>query len=394
MKKILNDSDAAASLNQVVSIYCFGRSGTHFLKSLLDGHPKIILSMLSGPAIFELWERLVQENGEQIFQQKMEYVIDQIFAAFEDSFNDGKVYPTSQMNGMCNLGENRDEIFTIDKKRFSEKYQSIMSAQRDVDCRFFYQSIQLSAAYGIGYEYDFASGIPVIVEGGIHFAKAEEATQKFMQVFPDTKLLYMVRQPNQAFASALMYLIKSHQATIDNLSANIMAIFAPVPMRMEWADRTRIIKLEELHTRSRDVLEALCDYLGIEWSDTLLSSTFGGKKWWNTATSAVLSGFNTKTISNSYDELLSSFDKFRLDMLLRTKYNRWNYETFEYYNVDLLKQLCKEPFRFEKFFISNKSDAMILRKIMTKLIEKQINYLIDTPLTDQADYYGELLLKN
>ncbi len=386
-----SDADYAKSLNKVISIYCYGRSGTHFFKSLLDGHPKIILSMLNGMKILQLWDTLSKQQGEKVFQDDLEGVITQIFQTFEEFFNEGEEYYEAQLNGMCSMGEDRNEIFTIDKGRFKHKFESIVNSSESMDKKLFYQAVQLAASYGIGYEYNFQTGIPIIVEGGIHFSKSDEATTELLKVFPYTRLLHMVRKPVIAFASALKYLIKSNQATIDNLSANIIAIFADIPMKAEWADRTRIIKLEELHLKSNEILQAFCDFMDIEWSETLLQSTFGGIKWWNTSTSAVLSGFNTKTISNTYDELLSSFDRFRLELLLRSKYRAWNYDTFECSSIEGISVLYKEPFKFEQFFEHSAKDRIMIRKITSKLLNKQLRYIIDTTKGGQVDYMGRML---
>lgn len=385
------DEDYAKSLNKVVSIYCYGRSGTHFFKSLLDGHPKIILTMLNGTKILRLWDTLSMQQGQNVFQEDLEGVTAQIFETFQDLFNEGKEYFEAQLNGMCSMGEERNEVFTIDKERFRYKFANIIKFSGIVDKKFFYQAVQLAAAYGIGYEYDFTTGIPVIVEGGIHFSKSDKATEELLEVFPYTRLLHMVRKPVIAFASSLKFLIKSNQATADNLTANVMAMFADIPMKEEWADRTRIIKLEELHLKSKEILQAFCNFMDIKWSETLLQSTFGGIKWWNTSTSVTLSGFNTKTISNTYDELLSSFDRFRLELLLQSKYEAWNYETFEIGCYEEVNALYKEPFKFEQFFIHNVTDSNMIKKIMNKLFYKQLRYIMNTPKEEQADYKGRMI---
>lgn len=387
-----SDADYAQSLNRVVSIYCYGRSGTHFFKSLLDGHPKIILTMLNGMKIFKLWDSLVQQRGEKVFREALEEVVTQIFDVFQEFFNEGEEYYETRLNGMCNMGDDRNEIFTIDKDRFQEKFTSIVNASESMNQKLFYQAVQLAAAYGIGYEYDFRTGIPIIAEGGIHFSMSVEATEKFLQVFPYTILLHMVRQPVQAFASSLKYLIKSKQATIDNLTANLIAIFADIPMKEEWIDRTRIVKLEELHLKPKEVLQAFCDFMDIEWSETLLQSTFGGIKWWNTATSQVLSGFNTKTISNSYDELLTSLDKFRIELLLRPKYKAWGYEIFEYSGYHGINIIYREPYKFEQFFGYDPIDKMMIRRITDKIIDKQLRHIVNTPEEEIIDFKGRMLL--
>lgn len=387
-----SDADYVKTLNKVVSIYCYGRSGTHFFKSLLDGHPKIILTMLNGMKILELWDDLTTKQGNAVFHNNIDSVIAQIFDCFKEFFNEGEEYYEAQLNGMCSMGADRNEIFTIDKGRFIDKFTNIMCLANEVDKKFFYQTVQIASAYGIGYEYNFKTGIPIIVEGGIHFSKSDESTMELIKIFPYTKLLHMVRKPVIAFASALKFLIKSNQASIDNLTANLIAIFADIPLRAEWAERTRIIKLEELHIISKDILQAFCGFMDIIWNDSLLESTFGGIKWWNTLTSTVISGFNTKTISNTYDELLSSFDKFRLEILLRSKYKAWGYETFDCNNLDKISILFEEPFKFEDSFVQDDKEKLIARRIVNKIFSKQFRYENITPEEEKLEFKGKNII--
>jgi hypothetical protein len=344
--------ECAMSLNKVVSVYCYGRSGTHLVKSLLDGHPDVIVTMLDGPRIFELWNEQVKDHEGRL---DVEVLIGTIFDTFEELFNEGVTYDEPRMNGMCTLGVNRDELFTLDRARFKHYFAQIMSNGDKPDMKLFYQAVQLSAAYALGRTYDFTEGIPVIVEGGIHFGTRVEETERLVKLFPQTVLLHVVRNPVIAFASALKFQLASGQANLYNLSFQIVSLFQSVPASAEWTSRTAVMKLEDLHTEPRATLDLLCGTLGIEWNDSLLQSTFGGKKWWNTLTSALVSGFNTKTISNSYDELLSSFDKFRLESMLRVKYKAWGYESHDYDNDDQLNEMLKLPFKFEQLWSDQES---------------------------------------
>ncbi|GFN30748.1 AMP-binding protein [Paenibacillus xylaniclasticus] len=364
--------ECAKSLNKVVSVYCYGRSGTHLVKSLLDEHPDIILTMLDGTRIFELWNERVNRNDGPF---DVDALIDSIFETFKELFNEGQVYEEPKMNGMCSLGENRDELYTLDREQFKQYFSQIVAAGDKPDMKLFYQAVQLSAAYSLGRTYDWLEGIPTIVEGGIHFGTRVEETKRLIELFPKTLLLHVVRNPVIAFASALKFQLASGQANLYNLSFQLVSLFQPVPAEVEWTSRTAVMKLEDLHTKPQATLELLCAMLGIRWHDSLLHSTFGGKKWWNTLTSALVSGFNTKTISNSYDELLSSFDKFRLESMLRVKYQVWGYDSHDYDNDEQLMEMLKLPFKFESLWSNDEkeraSNRAMIHRLLTKLLREE-----------------------
>ena len=380
--------DCAKSLYKAVSVYCYGRSGTHLVKSLLDGHPDIILTMLDGTRIFELWNDRLKDHEGTLDAEALTGVI---FETFRDLFNEGEVYDEPKMNGMCSLGEERNELFTLDRERFKHYFTQIVSDGDKPDMKLFYQAVQLSAAYSLGRTFDFAEGIPVIVEGGIHFGTRVEETERLVKLFPHAVLLHVVRNPVIAFASALKFQLAAGQANLYNLSFQIVSLFQSVPAEDEWTSRTAVMKLEDLHTRSRETLELLCGTLGIRWSDVLLQSTFGGKKWWNTLTSAQVSGFNTKTISNSYDELLSSFDKFRLESMLRVKYRAWGYESHEYDNEEQLFEMLKLPFKFERLWSEQETERASNRAMIQRLFAKLLREERARGTDDRAEYRVKLL---
>ncbi|MDQ0897550.1 sulfotransferase [Paenibacillus sp. V4I7] len=262
---------------------------------------------------------------------------------------------------------------------FAAHFTEIVHAVRDIpDERFLYQAIQLAAAQALGRIYDFKKGIPVIVEGGIHFGTNIEQTRRLVQLFPAAKLIHAVRDPVIAFASAMNYQLRSGHATVYNLCYQLYSLFQAVPAYEQWIERTYVVRLEDLHTRSLETLQLICGCLDIGWSDTLLISTFGGKKWWNTLTSEVLSGFTTRTISKTYDELLTQFDKLRFRIMLRSKYDSWGYpindetETLEKPIEDLLEL----PFAFEKEYARDELTLKAKNKIIRKLLRKQMSIQI------------------
>lgn len=387
-RAVFTKRDYAASLNKVVSIYCYGRSGTHLIKSLLDGHPNIILTMLNGMEIFKLWQSTIKPSEGSMDKEE---IVDAIFKTFPDEFNEGCILEEPKQNGMCALGEGRDQIFTIDRVQFKTAFLEITESADLMDKAFFYQAVQLAASCAMGRTYDFTSELPVIIEGGIHFGTSVAETEQFIELFPFAKLFHMIRNPVIAFASALNYQLHAGKASVYNLCFQLQALFHGVPVSARWTDRTYLVKLEDLHVKPEATLELICKHLGIDWDESLLHSTFGGMKWWNSLTSEVVSGFNTRTISKSYDELLSSFDKFRLESMLRIKYRAWGYPGHDYYNYDNLMELLAFPFKFEKQYGEFIENPAIIRTMVHRLCMKLLAEEHELGDTDRLEYQVQLL---
>lgn len=85
----------------------------------------------------------------------------------------------------------------------------------------------------------------------------------------------------------------------------------PIPDRMfgYWEERT--IKFEELKCRPREILTELCEWLGIDFCDTLMETTFRGEKIFYFE----VTGFDTKPAYNLYEEYFSVFDRMRICLL-------------------------------------------------------------------------------
>ena len=73
------------------------------------------------------------------------------------------------------------------------------------------------------------------------------------------------------------------------------------------------VRLEDVHLAPLKTLGGLCRFLGLEWSDTLLSSTFAEKKWWNLPGLRRVSGFSSSIVSRKPN--FGILDQWRLKML-------------------------------------------------------------------------------
>lgn len=382
--------DFAGSLNKVASIYCYGLSGTLFFQSLLDNHPDTIVTLLGWPQIELIWNKV-----EGVLMNKGivdDYVMDTIFDQFFNEFNEGHVFDDHKLHGMCSMGENRDEIFLIDRSKFkNELIEIIDGAVEPIDHKFFYQAIQLAASYALGRTYNFQEGIPVIIDGGIHHGLPASQTEALLKCFPTAKLIHMIRNPVITLGSFIKFRLKIDEPNINDVLFQLSQLLYSIPITDSMIDRTVLVKLEDIHIDSQKTLQLVCECLNIAWNDSLTCSTFGGKKWWNILTSEVVSGFNRQIISKTHDDIFSSFDKYRLESLFRVKYNAWGYDTHQFYHFEMLNELFKHPFKFESLFAEDEKEYQINRKLLTKYLTRALSREEELGVEDRNEYKVRLL---
>ena len=106
--------------------------------------------------------------------------------------------------------------------------------------------------------------------------------------------------------------------------------------------------MEKLHQSSRDTLKKICKHLNIKFSQSLLKSTYHGKKWWGDCISQkYLNGLNPK-FKNKFDEDLFSIKELKfLEKKILPVLKKYKYPIRSEINSEI-NILYFYPFGFEK----------------------------------------------
>ena len=259
-------------IEEVLAILFLGRSGTVFLGSLLDNHPQVM--MLPG-AHLSLYEDFWETKGSKA--SALEIIIREFcayFAFFFDVYAYSPVIIGDQPAcylGLDKMGLERKERAEIDKTKFISVLYLILSDISSVDRKTFFQAIHIAFTITVGRSEQLdRTRLPIIIYA-LH-QNAFSSVNKLCSDFPKTKMIHMIREPLQAMGS--------HFKT-DSYCCHIMRDFFFEAFPKAGIERSRGLKLEDLHIQPKCVLKKLIQWVGIEWSNTLLESTFNGKKWWN-----------------------------------------------------------------------------------------------------------------
>ncbi|MBC2418876.1 glycosyltransferase family 4 protein [Clostridium beijerinckii] len=340
-------------INEVVSIYFYGRSGSIFLQSLLDSHPNIL--MIPGDYIrfyYAFWNYLDPKLNYKVDKDVIINTFNEVFPFIFDANNVSKTFVNSGYGGDFGIrlgfnamGENQNQKLGISKEKFVSELNRIFKDRKYIARKDFFKAIHIAYFYSLGRKYD-SNRQPIIVFFP-HIANVD-ASIELLEDFPQTKRICMIREPIQSLGS----LINTYRRVCNISIEQMIYILNP---SLYGGTSTNLdkylscaVKLEDIHMKSKETLEKICRFIDIPWSDSLMESTFDGLKWWNGKNSDRINGFNTKVINRKHKELFTDFDRKRLKSLIYRKYEEWEYEVVKMDYNELNRELDK-PFKFEEY---------------------------------------------
>ena len=295
-------------LRRVVSIHYYGRSGSLFLQSLLDGHPQVV--MLPGTYLagfYRFWEIFGQLPALKLLGA---FIIN-----YDVLFDARSPVPLIHVGpnvgttlGFDSMGENQDRVLGVDRDEFVQSLLAHVIRACDnpnvdrLSRRFFLQAIHLAYAEALGRPILSKDVLIVLQTHNPYFDEVEPLYRDFGV---DVKFLHCLREPIQALGSwyshwweactspdprGAPFQLELAGTSIARGIDHAKPIFAqyahhfPHDKRsrdiVAWAiGNTRGVRLEDLHQRPRATLEKVRAWLGIDWHDALLHSTFDGQPW-------------------------------------------------------------------------------------------------------------------
>jgi hypothetical protein len=103
-----------------------------------------------------------------------------------------------------------------------------------------------------------------------------EATNNFFEIYPDGRLISIIRNPEHWFVSASRLEPQIYGDAQSALNHWKESVQAAIQIRKKFGDRVCLIKCEDLVTQTESVMRFLSEFLGIPYEDILLEPTFNG----------------------------------------------------------------------------------------------------------------------
>ena len=366
------------SNQKIVCLLGFGRSGSLFLHSLLDGHPQI--STLPG-YFFKGW---FSENTWPILQPNFEDInwretlVEKICTHFEPQFNahckrnvigepNGNTEWFAKNLGFTQLGENHSEVLELDQQKFKSKFIDLSQKYDEMDSRICFELIHkaFDKAYRIP---ENSSQRDKIIFYHLHNPSYFERAN-FNYHYPDSKSLFIIRHPIQMLESWLLADLTYLPALLEeNLSFSenyhfikILNCGSKISHSLEYflnplnsIENVRGIKLEDLKRNPKKTLRKISEWIGIKDKSLLYQSTFMGKRFSRPSASFNnIEGFDTRSIDVSLGRIFGEKDIKILETLFWPFMDMHGYTKISkaqfLKNLKDIKPHLDKPFQFEEY---------------------------------------------
>ena len=340
---------------KITAMKCTGRTGTGLLHSLIDGHPEVsTLPSIYFSEFFDYstWEKIIAGGWEEMadrFATTYDVLFDASSSIPIPSKNEQFIINIARKEGMINLGPERNEVLSVDKKIFIRELKQLMDYHDRLDQFTFFKLIHSAYDKAIG-DHNKKN----LIFYHIHNPDTH-ALLNFLRLAPDTNWLIMVREPIQNCES---WITKNFNGnSYRNITSKIFQMLFEADQVIYRNDNSIGIKLEDLKEHPEKTIKTLCNWLGIKEVDSLYEMTAQGKKWWGDPTSPDyrkegMNPFGKVSISRKLGSVFSENDQFILRTLFYPFSVRFGYaeENLEQFKKDLkdIRPMLDEMFDFEK----------------------------------------------
>ena len=340
---------------KITAMVHFGRSGTGLLHSLIDGHPEVsTLPSVYFSEFFDhlTWKKIIAGGWEEMADR-----FTKIYTVLFDASSPVRIPTRSgqfidsigKKEGMTNVGQGKNEVLSVDKKKFIKDLKQLMDCHDRLDAFAFFKLIHSAYEKALNNHNE-----KELIFYHIHNPDTY-AQLNFLRLAPNTNWLMMVREPVQSCES---WISKSFHANDYNMIANKIFEMLFVVDQSIFQNKNSIgLRLEDLKKYPKRTIRALCDWLGIKENDCLYQMSAQGKKWWGDPTSPdfakdEMTPFGKTSINRKLGSVFSKNDQFILSTLFYPFSVHFGYtqENLEKFKSDLLtiRPMLDQMFNFEK----------------------------------------------
>ena len=259
------------------------------------------------------------------------------------------IHNIGRSEGMANVGDQRDEVLSVDKTLFRAELQRLLNCYDQLDSFLFFKLVHRA--------YDKA--INNVRQKNLIFYHIHNpdshAQLNFVRFAPKANWVMMVREPVQACESWLR--LSFEQNHYKGLTTRIRTMLFEIDNVIYHKQNSIGVRLEDLKERPRQTIPALCNWMGIGETESLYKMTAQGKKWWGDPASPDfardgMNAFGKTSINRKLGSVFSTNDQFILRTLFYPFSVRFGYveENAEQFEIDLqaIRPMLDDMFDFEK----------------------------------------------
>lgn len=331
--------------DRAFSIHYTARSGSMLLVSLFDNHPQIL--HLTSPNITQslthFFEFYTKNTWPDVDKQ-----VNRLSSIFEVDIGHGLNSDETSL-----LMEHfRQELYPLLKRVMSQKKPSLKHV--------------LNACW---ISFQKAKGKSTDLINPIVFFNLHEVNtvllEKLRNEYSSFIAISTIREPLNSIDSQLYHHLYETPVEQEAYTEYILKDY--LRNVFELSPPAFGIKLEDLHRRPKHILAQLCQILDIEWVETLLEPTYGGKPHWFLTRNRKLYGLNPSFENPVKTVVLSLYDIIKLKYLSRGMFDEWRYSKLKITWKDrfLKRHAFKKPF-------STSEKGLLWRKDLSEAEIKKI----------------------
>ena len=233
-------------------------AGGKFLHSLLDNHPDV-LTIPNAIQQFCDVKNFDKKNKKDIIKQLYK------FKEFFNSKHD-------VARGRSNLGNKKNSIIKIDKKLFFYYLNNFLNKNK-----WCLKNYILS----INFSYQFVLNKSKKKKFIVIYLHDMFYLEIINRLFKKSKILTIVRLPINSFATYTRNKKIKAERTKKIIRGDYLHFLYNIFKFVDIKSKVYCINLEELHKNPKQSLISMCKKINLKFDNSLLSSTFNGKIWYN-----------------------------------------------------------------------------------------------------------------
>lgn len=326
----------------MVALVTTGRTGSDFLQSLLDSHPQIATFNGHFAVYSEFFSCALTFSvvGGQAADAADEFIGQYLYKL---------VSRYDIQEAKDRLGENSDESFNVNTADFKAHVVGLMG-ELPLNSRDF-----LLAIYGA---YNLCLGQQITdAKVVFHHPHLDYEFRLFLKDFPETRVVFSSRDPRANFCSHVEH-FRRYYSSHDNQQH----VYNCLKMALEDSALAAELGLDYTATRLEDIpredaMRAFADWLGVDFQQSMLRSTWAGLDWHGDRISNktfAATGWSATRTENGWQQRLGGVEKYILNYIMNDRLRWYGYPVKPVGPVDavLAAMAILLPFKCERRFLS------------------------------------------
>ena len=338
-----------------------GNCGYELLVSLLDNHDEAVVMPYS--LKFYTWYKKFKLDKEKNIDNLKNFILNETkLKRFKNGYHEIENLFFTDISIVQDLSKFNSNIFEENFKTYFEN--------NPINRKNILKAIFLSYALAIGKD---LTKIKTFFIDNMY----RDNTNEIIEDFPDTKFLYLMRDPRETFLSQSQYFF-SKNFTMTNIKNYRNLYFQTLKkslsesynmlkkIKSNTSIDLQIVKFENIHLKKEKIMKNISKKYNLEFNQCLLDTTIFGKK------SSNVSSFSTKPVTGvsesrllRYKRRLSILNIIFLEKIFFNKFKENNYE-FSYKQNNLKNFLF-----FLSYFFPMKNELLPSKLIFKARYKKK-----------------------